>query len=134
MTDLKYLPVRLVSGDVGSRFVLRVFHLVGEDEQVVFYVCEAGWRRFALRGVADGWHFSRLCKGCGLLFKLQADLPSLRFVGYGFVVRRGACGGVAIPKEISQPWARLNLRFTRDQLGTSPELGGTTTVEASSTE
>lgn len=60
MTDLEDLPVCLVSGDVGGRLVLRVFHLVGEDEQVVFDVREAGWRRFALRGVADGWHFCAL--------------------------------------------------------------------------
>lgn len=57
MTDLKDLPVRLVSGDVDRWLVLRVLHLVGEDEQVVFYISEAGWGRFALGGVADGWHF-----------------------------------------------------------------------------
>lgn len=38
MTDLEDLPVCLVSGDIGCRLVLRVFHFVGEDEQVVFYV------------------------------------------------------------------------------------------------
>jgi hypothetical protein len=60
MTNLEDLPMCLVSGNIDSRFVLRVFHLVREDEQVVFYVCEARRGRFALRGVTYRWHFA-LC-------------------------------------------------------------------------
>jgi hypothetical protein len=57
MADLEDLPVCLVPGDVDGRLVLRVFHFVGEDEQVVFDVCKSGWGSFALGGVADSGHF-----------------------------------------------------------------------------
>ncbi len=74
MTDLKDLPVRLVSGDVDRWLVLRILHLVGEDEQVVFYISEAGWGRFALGGVAYGWHFALFSSLSILGLKLQGGL------------------------------------------------------------
>ena len=49
-------PVNLVSRDVGRGCVLGVFHLIREDEEVVFNIGEAFGRRFALRGVSDGGH------------------------------------------------------------------------------
>ena len=80
MADLEDLPVCLMSGDVDRCFVLCIFHLIREDEQVVFYVCEAGWRRFALGGVADCWHF------CG--FFLVAEMARSERHGKAFGVGR----------------------------------------------
>ncbi len=80
MTDLKDLPVRLVSGNVDSWLVLRVLHLVGEDEQVVFYISEPGWGRFALGGVAYGWHFALFWSISMLSLKVQG--PALVLCGF----------------------------------------------------
>lgn len=49
-------PFGLVLGDVVRRHVLRVLHLVGEDEQVLLDVGEALWGWLALRGGANGGH------------------------------------------------------------------------------
>ena len=54
--DLEYGPLRLVLGNVVGRRVLRVLHLVAEDEQVILDVTEAVRWRLALRGVSDGGH------------------------------------------------------------------------------
>lgn len=48
--------MHLVPGNVGAGQVLRILHLVREDEERVFDVAEARWGRLALRGVADGRH------------------------------------------------------------------------------
>ena len=56
MRDLENRPHDLVLGDVGGWEILSIFHLVGEDEERVFDVAEARWRRLAFRGMADGWH------------------------------------------------------------------------------
>jgi len=98
MTDLKDLPVRLVSGNVDRRLVLRVLHLVGEDEQVVFYISKAGWGRFALRGVAYGWHLVLFSILPMLDFKLQSGRWCFAesYVKVGFLVKNEACGGVEV--------------------------------------
>jgi hypothetical protein len=138
MTDLKDLPVRLVSGDVDRRLVLRVLHLVGEDEQVVLYIREAGWGRFALGGVADGWHFAIFSSLPMLDLKLQSGAGALRNRMLGFLVENGACGGVVVESSgnlfLSLGLGLGNLRFARDCIQLHPCLDGTTTSEPSSTE
>lgn len=47
----------------GWRFVLRVLHLVLENEKLVLDVAEALWGRLALGRVAHGRH------GCGVLWR-----------------------------------------------------------------
>lgn len=54
--DLEHRPLRLVLWDVVCGRVLRVFHLVAEDEEVFFEIAEAFWWRLALGGCADGGH------------------------------------------------------------------------------
>lgn len=61
MTYLEDGPEGSGPGSVGGGGVLGVFHFVGKDEEVGLDVAEAGGRRFALGGVADGWH----CDGMG---------------------------------------------------------------------
>jgi hypothetical protein len=56
MRYLKDWPLRLVLGLVVCRCVLRVLHLVAENEQVIFDVAEAFWRRLPLGGMAYGRH------------------------------------------------------------------------------
>lgn len=55
--NLEDRPFGLVLGYVVRRGVLRVLHLVGEDEQILLNVGETLWGRLALRGGANGWHF-----------------------------------------------------------------------------
>lgn len=56
MRDLKDRPHDLVSWNICRWQVLGVLHLVGEDEEGVLDVAEAGWRRLALGSVADSGH------------------------------------------------------------------------------
>lgn len=41
---------------LGGRFIFGVFHVVGEFEELVFDVAEAGRWGFAFGGVTDGGH------------------------------------------------------------------------------
>jgi hypothetical protein len=108
MTDLKDLPMRLMSGDVDRWLVLRVLHFVGEDEQVVFYISKASWGRFALGGVADGWHFALFSSLPMLDFKLQSGRwffaeSYVRLLGRERSLWRGRSR--EFRESISQPWA-----------------------------
>lgn len=59
MCDLKDLPLCLMFWARRCGLVLCVFHLVGENKEVVLDVAKALWRGFALRCVADGGHVER---------------------------------------------------------------------------
>lgn len=62
VADLEDGPQHLVFLLSLVRGILGILHLIAELEKSVFYVVEAGWRRFAIAGSANGRH-SELAKG-----------------------------------------------------------------------
>jgi len=60
--DLKDGPLGLVLADIVRRGVLRILHLVAEDQQVVLDVAEPLRRGLALGRVADGRHILLLAE------------------------------------------------------------------------
>lgn len=61
MRDLKDWPVHRVSRNVVRGGVFGIFHLIAEDQEVVFDVAEASGRLLSRGGRSDGWHGFMSC-------------------------------------------------------------------------
>lgn len=76
--DLEYGPLRLVFGHIVVGGVLGVLHLVAEDEQVVFDVAEALWRRLALGGMSYCWHILFISEFSFLRLRCRRDVGAIK--------------------------------------------------------